>query len=164
MSRAVLGIGSNLDDPIAQLRRAVDAFSPVLQAVSPVYESEPWGGVPQDSFLNAVLIVDDPAVDAAGWLATALRVEQDAGRVREVRWGPRTLDVDVISVDDVVSDDPRLMLPHPRAQLRSFVLVPWLDIDPDAVLLGHGRVADLVAGLDCSDIRRRDDLALVLCR
>lgn len=163
MSRAVLGIGSNLDDPLGHLRSAVTAFSPVLQAVSPVYESEPWGGVSQDSFLNAVLIVDDPTIDAAGWLAAAHRVEQDAGRVREVRWGPRTLDVDVVSVDDIVSDDPRLTLPHPRAHLRSFVLVPWLDIDPEAVLLGHGRVAELVAELDCTDIHRRDDLALVLC-
>src|SRR3712207_8150481 len=89
---------------------------------------------------------------ASGWLALARQLEQAAGRPREVRWGPRTLDVDVVTVteDDgtpVLSDDPALTLPHPRAHERAFVLVPWLTLDPAAELPGHGRAADLLAKL-----------------
>jgi 2-amino-4-hydroxy-6-hydroxymethyldihydropteridine diphosphokinase len=152
MSRAVLSIGSNLGDRLAHLRSVVDALQPVL--VSPVYETAPWGGVEQDDFLNAILVVDDPATDASGWLDRAHACEQAAGRTREVRWGPRTLDVDVIDVDGSTSDDPVLTLPHPRAHERAFVLVPWADVDPDAVLAGHGRIADLIP--DNTDVRRTD--------
>ena len=152
MSRAVLSIGSNLGDRLANLRSVVDALHPVR--ISPVYETAPWGGVEQDDFLNAILIVDDPDTDAAGWLARAQACEQAAGRTREVHWGPRTLDVDVIDVDGTTSDDPALTLPHPRADERAFVLVPWADIDPDAVLTGHGRIADLVP--DKTGVRRTD--------
>jgi 2-amino-4-hydroxy-6-hydroxymethyldihydropteridine diphosphokinase len=95
--------------------------------------------------------------DAAGWLARAHELEQAAGRTREVRWGPRTLDVDVITVtgDDgvpVVSDDPALTLPHPRAHERAFVLVPWAALDPTADLPGRGRVADLLAALPAAEV------------
>jgi 2-amino-4-hydroxy-6-hydroxymethyldihydropteridine diphosphokinase len=95
--------------------------------------------------------------DAAGWLARAHELERAAGRTREVRWGARTLDVDVVTVtaDDgtpVLSDDPDLTLPHPRAHERAFVLVPWLSLDPTAVLPGHGRVADLVAALPAEEV------------
>ncbi|HST66598.1 MAG TPA: 2-amino-4-hydroxy-6-hydroxymethyldihydropteridine diphosphokinase [Mycobacteriales bacterium] len=144
MSRAVLSIGSNLGDRLAHLRSVVDALQPVR--VSAVYETAPWGGVEQDDFLNAIVIVDDPDTDARGWLLRAQALERAADRVREVRWGPRTLDVDVIDVDGTVSADPELTLPHPRAHERDFVLVPWAEADPDAVLPGHGRVADLVRG------------------
>lgn len=152
MTRAVLSIGSNLGNRLAHLRSVVDALHPV--AVSPVYETAPWGGVEQDDYLNAILVVDDPATDAAGWLARAHACEQAAGRVREVRWGPRTLDVDVIDVDGIVSTNPDLTLPHPRAHERAFVLVPWADVEPDAVLTGHGRIADLIP--DIGDVRRTD--------
>src|SRR5690242_21829510 len=104
MTRAVLSIGSNVGDRLATLRRAVEAFAPWLVAASPVYETPPWGPVPQDEYYNAVLIVDDPFADAGDWLARAQAVEQDAGRTREVRWGPRTLDVDVVDVAGVTSD------------------------------------------------------------
>jgi 2-amino-4-hydroxy-6-hydroxymethyldihydropteridine diphosphokinase len=154
VSRAVLSIGSNLGDRLAHLRSVVDALDPV--AVSPVYETAPWGGVEQDDFLNAVVIVDDPDTDAYGWLVRAHDLERAAGRVREVRWGPRTLDVDVIDVDGTVSADPELTLPHPRAHERAFVLVPWADVDPGAVLTGHGRVAHLVPAAGV----RRTDLVL----
>ncbi|HEY8372347.1 MAG TPA: 2-amino-4-hydroxy-6-hydroxymethyldihydropteridine diphosphokinase [Pseudonocardiaceae bacterium] len=163
MSRAVLSIGSNLGDRMAHLQSVLDALGPAVQAVSPVYQTAPWGGVPQEDYLNAVLVVSDPEVDAWGWLARARSCEQAAGRVREVRWGPRTLDVDIVCVDGVTSDDAELTLPHPRAHQRAFVLVPWLDVDPDAELPGHGRVADLVAVLDVAErdgVRRRDDLRL----
>jgi 2-amino-4-hydroxy-6-hydroxymethyldihydropteridine diphosphokinase len=141
---AVLSIGSNLGDPLAYLQAAVDGLGPAVSAVSPVYRTAPWGGVEQDDFLNAIVLVDDPAVDAAGWLARAQALEAQADRVREVRWGPRTLDVDVIAVGAVRSADPAFTLPHPRAHQRGFVLVPWLDVQPDAVLDGYGPVRDLI--------------------
>lgn len=158
MSTAVLSIGSNLGDRRAHLQRAVDAMRPWLRAVSPVYETAPWGPIEQDDFLNAVLLVADDDAAPRDWLARAQAAEQAAGRTREVRWGPRTLDVDVIAVDDVHSDDPELTLPHPRAAQRAFVLVPWLAVDPDATLDGHA-VRDLAAALP-DDVRPRPDLAV----
>ncbi|HVV24324.1 MAG TPA: 2-amino-4-hydroxy-6-hydroxymethyldihydropteridine diphosphokinase [Pseudonocardiaceae bacterium] len=160
MSRAVLSLGSNLGDRLANLRLAVDGLGAAVVAVSPVYETTPWGGVEQPDFLNAVVIVDDPAVDEWGWLAIGQRLENQAHRVREVRWGPRTLDVDVVTVDGVTSDDPSLLLPHPGTPDRATVLIPWLDVDPDAVVPGHGRAADLLAKLDTAGVTRRDDLVL----
>ena len=137
MSRAVLSIGSNLGDRLAALRAAADAFAPWLVAASPVYETPPWGPIAQDDYLNAVLVVSDQDAGARDWLHRAQHAEQRAGRTRGVRWGPRTLDVDVITVDDEVSDDPELTLPHPRAAERAFVLVPWLAVDPSATLGGQ---------------------------
>jgi 2-amino-4-hydroxy-6-hydroxymethyldihydropteridine diphosphokinase len=160
---AVLSIGSNLGDRLATLSGAVEYFRPWLTAVSAVYETAPWGPVPQGDYLNAVLLVDDPGAEPGDWLARAHEVEDAAGRTRDVRFGARTLDVDVVSVDDVRSADPVLTLPHPRAEERAFVLVPWLTTDPEAVLPGVGRVAELVARLDRSDIsgvRLREDLVL----
>lgn len=152
MSDAVLSIGSNLGDRAVQLRRAVDYFRPWLVAVSPVYETAPWGPVPQDDYLNAVLLVRDPDATPRTWLDRAHAAEQQAERTRDVRWGPRTLDVDVVSVDDVRSADPDLVLPHPRAAERAFVLVPWLAADPSATLAGRP-VADLVAELPADQVR-----------
>jgi 2-amino-4-hydroxy-6-hydroxymethyldihydropteridine diphosphokinase len=164
MSRAVLSLGSNLGDRFGHLRSAVEGFADVLVAASPVYETAPWGGIEQDDFLNAVLVVEDPAVDAWGWLRRGQALEDASGRVREVRWGPRTLDVDVVTVDAVASDDPDLVLPHPGTPQRATVLRPWFDIEPDAVLPGHGTVAALLAALGPGaedGMRRRDDLVLV---
>lgn len=159
MTTAVLSLGSNLGDRLGHLRSAVAGFADFLVAVSPVYETEPWGVTDQDDFLNAVLIVSGD-LDEWEWLRRGQALEQAAGRVRERRWGPRTLDVDVVTVDGVRSADPELLLPHPGAHERASVLVPWLDVDPDAVVPGHGRVADLLAGLDRSGVVRRDDLSL----
>ncbi|WP_083419829.1 2-amino-4-hydroxy-6-hydroxymethyldihydropteridine diphosphokinase [Pseudofrankia sp. BMG5.37] len=144
---AVLALGSNLGDREATLRAAVALLDKRLGvlAVSPVYETVPVGGPPQDDYLNAVLLAG--AASPRELLAAAREAEQAADRVRTVRWGPRTLDVDVIACGPVVSDDPEILLPHPRAHLRAFVCVPWLDVAPDAAVPGHGRVADLVAGL-----------------
>jgi 2-amino-4-hydroxy-6-hydroxymethyldihydropteridine diphosphokinase len=163
MTRAVLSLGSNLGDRFAHLRSAVRGFADVLVAASPVYETAPWGGVEQDDFLNAVIVVDDPALDGRGWLRRGQALEDAAGRVREVRWGPRTLDVDVVTVDGETSDDPELRLPHPGTPQRATVLRPWLDVEPAAVLPGHGPVADLLAALGPdagAGMRRRDDLVL----
>ena len=162
MSRVVLSIGSNLGDRWAALAGATAHFRDWVTAVSPVFQTPPWGPVPQDDFLNAILIADDPAATPTDWLTRAHGAEEAAGRVRELRWGPRTLDVDVITVDQVRSADPVLVLPHPRAAERAFVLVPWLTVDPAAVLPGAGPVADLVAALPADErdgVRARLDLA-----
>jgi 2-amino-4-hydroxy-6-hydroxymethyldihydropteridine diphosphokinase len=151
MSRAVLSIGSNIGDRLAHLQIAVAQFRPWLVAASSMYETPPWGPVSQDDFLNAVLLVADPDASPADWLARAHAAEQSADRTRDVRWGPRTLDVDVVSVDDVTSDDPELTLPHLRAKDRAFVLVPWLDVDPAAELAGRP-VSEWLAELPLDDV------------
>lgn len=167
MTRAVLSLGSNLGDRIGHLRRVVADLGPGLVAASPVYETAPWGVTDQPDFLNAVVIAEDPGLDEWGWLRRGQRLEAEAQRVRERHWGPRTLDVDVVAVHGrrgwVHSDDPQLRLPHPGTPSRATVLGPWLDADPDAVLDGHGPVAELLAALpeaDRSAMRRRDDLPL----
>ena len=163
MSTAVLGIGSNLGDRRGHLQSAVEAFRPWLVAVSPVYETPPWGPVDQPAYLNAVLIVADLAAEADTWLDRAQAVEAAAGRTREVRWGPRTLDVDVISVDTEIRVDLSLTLPHPRAAQRAFVLVPWLAVDPGARVPARGPVADLLVRLpveEIADVVARPELSL----
>ena len=162
MTRAVLSIGSNLGDRFGHLRSVLDAADGAVVGVSAVYETAPWGPVPQDDYLNAVLLADDQARDAAGWLEFGRGCERRAGRTRSLHWGPRTLDVDVVDVDGVTSTDPELTLPHPRAAERAFVLVPWQDADPSARLAGVP-VATLLAALDPAElagVRRRDDLPL----
>ena len=160
MTRAVLSIGSNLGDRLANLAIAVDGLAGVLEAVSPVYETKPWGVEGQPDFLNAVLVVSDVDTDAWGWLRRAQELEARSGRVRTVHWGPRTLDVDVVTVDGVTSEHPDLLLPHPGTPERATVLVPWLDVEPDAVLPGHGPVRELLEKLDTAGVVRRADLEL----
>jgi 2-amino-4-hydroxy-6-hydroxymethyldihydropteridine diphosphokinase len=164
VTRIVLSIGSNLGDRLARLQSVVDGLGGAVRAVSPVYETPPWGGVEQGPFLNAVLIADDPATDSHGWLRRAHELEAAADRVREERWGPRTLDVDLVTCHDgdreVTSRDAELTLPHPLAHLRAFVLIPWLAIDPDATLTVAAeprRVAGLLSELEAAD---RDGLRL----
>ena len=153
MTRAVLSLGANLGDRAGALRAALAALKDDgLVARSTLFETPPWGPVEQPPYLNAIAVVRGDR-DAAGWLARAHELEQAAGRTREVRFGPRTLDVDVITVtgDDgapVLSDDPKLTLPHPRAHERAFVLVPWLTLEPGASLPGRGTVADLGVPFD----------------
>lgn len=163
--RAAFSLGANLGDRLAALQAAVDTLAGApgvdLVAVSPVYETDPVGGPEQPAYLNAV-VVADVTVDAPALLAAAHTAERALGRTREVRWGPRTLDVDVLAVGDEVRDDPALTLPHPRAHERGFVLVPWAAADPDAVLPGHGRVADLADAVGADGVHLRPDLSLVL--
>ena len=125
-----------------------------------MYETAPVGGPEQPDYLNAVLLVTT-SLPSRELLDRLHEVEAAFDRVRLVRWGPRTLDIDIISVEGERSDDPELTLPHPRAHERAFVLAPWLDADPDAVLPGHGAVADLLASAGQSGIRR-SDVPLVL--
>jgi len=121
--------------------------------VSPVYETAPVGGPPQPDYLNAVLLART-TLSSRVLLDRLHEVEAAFERVRDVRWGPRTLDIDIITVEGEVSDDPELTLPHPRAHERAFVLAPWHDMDPGAVLPGRGTVAALLAAADRSGIRR----------
>jgi 2-amino-4-hydroxy-6-hydroxymethyldihydropteridine diphosphokinase len=158
LTSVVLSIGSNLGDRLAMLRAVVDGLGEALRAVSPVYETAPWGGVEQGPFLNAVLIADDPALDGRGWLRRAHKFERSAERVRAEPWGPRTLDVDIVTCradgHELISHDAELTLPHPRAHQRAFVLVPWLAVEPEAVLTVAGqprRVDELLVALDSTE-------------
>jgi 2-amino-4-hydroxy-6-hydroxymethyldihydropteridine diphosphokinase len=162
MTTAVLSIGSNLGDRVGHLQSAVDAFRPSLVAVSPVYQTAPWGPVAQDDYLNAIVIVRDDAATARDWLDRAHAAEAVAKRERDVRWGPRTLDVDVVTVDDEHRDDPELTLPHPRARQRAFVLVPWAAADSTATLAGEA-VTALIEALPAEEVagvRPRTDVVL----
>jgi 2-amino-4-hydroxy-6-hydroxymethyldihydropteridine diphosphokinase len=157
MSHAVLSIGSNLGDRLAYLQSVITGLGSRVSAVSRVYETAPWGDPGQDNFLNAVLVVDDPALGAWEWLGLGERFERAAGRTRNPAApnGPRTLDVDVITCDGQRSDHPRLTLPHPRAHQRAFVLIPWLEAEPGAVLEVDGvrrELPALLAKLDSAEI------------
>ncbi len=132
--RAFLGLGSNLGDRLAHLRRAVAALPDVV-AVSPVYETEPVGGPPQGPYLNVVVELRTER-DARQLLAVCRRLEAAADRRRTVRFGPRTLDVDVLLVGDDRVDEPDLVVPHPRLWERRFVVAPLADVAPDLVPAG----------------------------
>lgn len=159
----VFALGSNIEDRFAHLRTAVRAAVEVGELsglrCSPVYETEPVGGPPQGPFLNAVLVAET-SLDPHALLLLAHGWEELAGRVRTQRWGPRTLDVDLIAVGQLRGHDERLTLPHPRAHERAFVLAPWHDVEPTAVLPGRGPVVELLANLHWSGVARRDDLDL----
>lgn len=166
--RAVLGLGSNVGDRLELLQGALDTLDDApgidVVAVSPAYDSVPVGGPPdQPLYLNAVALVDT-MLPARALLERCRAVEDAYGRVRAGRWGPRTLDIDIITYDGEISDDAVLTLPHPRAANRAFVLAPWAAVDPAAVLPGVGSVRELAAALagKASDVVRRDDLALRL--
>jgi 2-amino-4-hydroxy-6-hydroxymethyldihydropteridine diphosphokinase len=163
VSRAVLALGANLGDRVAALQSAVDELAAAgkVLAVSGVYQTAPVGGPEQPDYCNAVVLLET-ALRPMALLDVAHSIEAAAGRVRLERWGPRTLDVDIIAYDDVVSSDPVLTLPHPRAHERGFVLVPWAEVAPDATLAGHGRITDLLDTVDRSGVRRMDDVTLAL--
>ena len=164
MTAVVLALGSNLGDRQDILQGAVDAIVGLpgmrVTAVSPVYETVPVGGPAQPDYLNAVVLAD-AARPARELLDRLHEIEAAFDRVRVVRWGPRTLDIDVVDFGGERSDDPELTLPHPRAHERAFVLGPWRDVDPDAALPGHGPVAGLLAKADRSGLRR-SNLSLVI--
>ncbi|WP_433514454.1 2-amino-4-hydroxy-6-hydroxymethyldihydropteridine diphosphokinase [Nonomuraea sp. CA-143628] len=160
----VLSLGSNLGRRFQTLQDAIDTLfdAPGLEFVasSPVYETDPVGGpAGQRPYLNAIVIAET-SLQPQALLERAQGVENAFGRERNERWGPRTLDIDLIVVGDTVSDDPDLTLPHPLAHERAFVLVPWADVDPGGVLPGQGQVADLLTDLDQSGVRLRADLKL----
>lgn len=161
---AVLALGANLGERQAVLQAGIDAVAALdgvlVLAVSPVVETAAVGGPDQPDYLNAVLTVR-ATLTAESLLAACHGIEAALGRRREVRWGPRTLDIDLISYGSRRRSGPGLVLPHPRAAERAFVLHPWSLLDPDAELPGAGRVADLARRApDRGGLRERRDLVL----
>ncbi|WP_405614148.1 2-amino-4-hydroxy-6-hydroxymethyldihydropteridine diphosphokinase [Streptomyces sp. NBC_01511] len=165
--RAVISLGSNLGNRLETLQGAIDALEDTpglrVKAVSPVYETAPWGVEPgsQPTYFNAVVVVKT-TLPPSSLLERAQAVEEAFDRVRVERWGPRTIDVDIVAYADVVSDDPALTLPHPRAHQRAFVLVPWHDVEPEALLAGRGTVSELLAVVEQGGVEPRADLELRL--
>jgi 2-amino-4-hydroxy-6-hydroxymethyldihydropteridine diphosphokinase len=159
MRDVVLGLGSNIGDSAAILQGAVNDLAAtdglILVAVSSVFETDPVGGPEQPVFLNAICLATTTLLNHE-LLADVQAVEQHWMRTREVHWGPRTLDVDIVAVGTEEYEHPDLVIPHALAHERAFVLVPWLDVDPQGFLVGHGRVADLVAAMDVSGVRPSD--------
>ncbi|MFI5829759.1 2-amino-4-hydroxy-6-hydroxymethyldihydropteridine diphosphokinase [Streptomyces sp. NPDC051578] len=164
---AVIALGANLGNRLETLQGAIDALGDTpglrVKGVSPVYETEPWGVAPgsQPSYLNAVVTVKT-TLPPSSLLERGHAIEEAFDRVREERWGPRTIDVDIVAYADVVSDDPALTLPHPRAHQRAFVLAPWHDIDAEARIPGRGAVSALLAGIGLTGVAPRPDLELHL--
>ena len=146
--KAVIALGSNLGDPkenldlaLALLREATNVSN-----VSSYYITKPVGYEDQPDFVNAVCIIETelPAMDLLNMLHG---IEKAMGRERTIKWGPRTLDLDIIQYGSMLSSAEEMTLPHPRAHERKFVLEPWHEIEPDAILLTHGKIADLLSKL-----------------
>jgi dihydroneopterin aldolase/2-amino-4-hydroxy-6-hydroxymethyldihydropteridine diphosphokinase len=170
--RAVVALGANLGDRFATLQAALDdlaGFEGIrLLAVSAVLETAPVAGPEQPDYLNAVVLVDT-TLSPLGLLAACQQVESEHGRTRRVRWGPRTLDLDLISYDELVAASPDLQVPHSGAAQRAFVLAPWLSVDPQAALPGPEGERVLVGDLlvrapDRDGLRPRPDLTLQVPR
>ncbi|MEU2259236.1 2-amino-4-hydroxy-6-hydroxymethyldihydropteridine diphosphokinase [Streptomyces sp. NPDC019645] len=165
--RAVIALGSNLGNRLETIQGAIDLLEDTpgirVKAVSPVYETEPWGVEPgtQPPYFNAVVLVKT-TLPPGSLLERGQAIEEAFDRVREERWGPRTIDVDIVAYADVVSDDPLLTLPHPRAHERAFVLAPWHDVEPEAQLPGLGGIAELLSGVGRTGVAPRMDLELRL--
>ncbi len=143
--KAVISLGANIGDPKANLELAIGLLREATEviAVSTYLQTKPVGGPEQPDYLNAVAIVESelPAKDL---LAVLHGIETAMGRTREIHWGPRVIDLDLIQYDGLLVNDEKLTLPHPRAHERRFVLAPWFEIEPEAVLLTHGRISDLL--------------------
>jgi len=158
--RVAFGLGSNLGDRGSNLQFAVDliAADPGVRVVgvSAVYETTPVGGPEQNDYLNAVLVVES-VLTPEELLTLAQLCEESAERKRGTRWGPRTLDVDVLAVGDARSADSALTLPHPRIRERAFVLKPWADVDPDFAPWQEESVAELLRGVSQRGVRESDE-------
>jgi 2-amino-4-hydroxy-6-hydroxymethyldihydropteridine diphosphokinase len=143
--KAVISLGANIGDPQANLTLAIALLREAAEvtAVSSFLKTKPVGGPDQPDYLNAVAIVESelPAKDL---LALLNGIETAMGRTREIHWGPRVIDLDLIQYGGLLVNDEKLTLPHPRAHERRFVLAPWFEIEPEAILLTHGRISDLL--------------------
>jgi 2-amino-4-hydroxy-6-hydroxymethyldihydropteridine diphosphokinase len=165
LRKVVYSIGSNLGDRLGNVQGAVDALQDtpdvIVVDVSSVYETLPFGGPPgSPEFLNIVVIAET-TLEPSTLVERAFAIEDAYGRTRDgERWGPRTLDVDLIMVGNAVVDQEDLKLPHPLAHERAFVLVPWYEVDPTAEIVGKGAIGDLLADADASGVVRRDDLVI----
>lgn len=143
--KAVIALGANIGNPQEQMEIAVALLKDSLdvKAVSDFYVTKPVGGPEQPDYLNAVCIAESN-LPAADLLALLHGIEKVLGRERIEHWGPRTIDLDLIQYGGILSYADELMLPHPRAHERRFVLEPWHSIDPDAILLTHGKISELL--------------------
>lgn len=162
MTTYAISLGANLSDRAAALQGAVDALAATpgvhVRAVSPVYETAPVGGPEQPDFLNAV-VVGETTLTPRELLAVAQSIEQSWQRTRDVVWGPRTLDVDIITMESIDVDEPDLVVPHPRARERAFVCVPLHAVDPSAII-GDQPVAELIRTLDCDGVWLADGVTV----
>jgi 2-amino-4-hydroxy-6-hydroxymethyldihydropteridine diphosphokinase len=146
--KAVIALGANIGDPEEQMEIAIALLRDSLDliALSTIIKTAPVGGPSQPDYLNAVCIAESE-LSASDLLSLLHGIEKSLGRVREERWGPRTIDLDLIQYGTILSSADELTLPHPRAHERRFVLEPWFEIEPDAILLTHGKISDLLAQL-----------------
>jgi 2-amino-4-hydroxy-6-hydroxymethyldihydropteridine diphosphokinase len=146
--KAVVALGANLEEPRKAIELAIELLKQAADviAISSLYETEPVGGPEQDNYINAVLILESE-LPAAELLSLLHGIEKSMGRVRDVRWGPRVIDLDLIQYGTLLSESEELTLPHPRAHERRFVLEPWHEIEPDAILLTQGRIDQLLEQL-----------------
>lgn len=146
--RAVIALGSNLGDRESYIKSALKEMATFLtiERVSTLIETEPVGGPSQGDYLNAV-VLGECELEAEELLKKLMEIEKNLGRVREEINGPRTIDLDIISMGDLVIQSENLSLPHPRAHLRRFVLEPWLEVDPEAQLVGRGSVKELLRSI-----------------
>jgi len=146
--KAVVALGANLENPREAVQLAIALLEEATQviSISSLYETEPVGGPTQNNYINAVCIIDSdlPALD---FLALLHGIEKSMGRVRIEKWGPRIIDLDLIQYGNILSNSEELELPHPRAFERKFVLEPWYEIEPDAILLTHGGISQLLEEL-----------------
>jgi 2-amino-4-hydroxy-6-hydroxymethyldihydropteridine diphosphokinase len=143
---AFLGLGSNLGDRLATLQRAIDLLAAEpgisVRRTSRVWETDPVGGLEQPDFLNVVAQIDT-ALEPHDLLETVNRIEAALGRTRDIRWGPRTIDIDILLIDGLTIHDERLTVPHPRLHERAFVVMPLLELLPDPVLPNTTHVLDV---------------------
>lgn len=146
--KAVIALGANLGDPKQQLDLAITMLqeATAVEKISAYFSTKPVSDIPQPDYLNAVVIIESdlPALDL---LSLLQGIEKTLGRQRNEKWGPRTIDLDLIQYGSLLSAADELTLPHPLAQQRRFVLEPWFSIEPDAVLLTHGKISELLAQL-----------------
>jgi 2-amino-4-hydroxy-6-hydroxymethyldihydropteridine diphosphokinase len=146
--KAVISLGANIGNPEEQMQLAIAMLreATAVIALSSIYTTKPVGGPQQPNYLNAICIAESE-LPAADLLALLHGIEKTLGRERLERWGPRTIDLDLIQYGTILSSAEELELPHPRAHERKFVLEPWLEVEPDAILLTHGKVSELLGQL-----------------
>ena len=146
--KAVVALGANLEEPRKAIELAIELLKQAtnVTAISSLYETAPVGGPEQDNYIHAVVTLESD-LPAADLLSLLHGIEKSMGRVRDERWGPRVIDLDLIQYGTLLSKSEELTLPHPRAHERRFVLEPWHEIDTDAILLTHGRIDQLLEQL-----------------
>ena len=163
MAISFLSLGSNLGERLDYLSQAVTALmnTPKIKVlkVSSVYQTKPVGGPKQEDYLNAVIKIETD-LSPTQLLEVTQSIENNEGRVRDILWGPRTLDIDILTFDNLLSADEKLTLPHPRISERAFVLVPFFEIEPTATVTGLGALSDLYNQISKSDVQLNSDMKL----